>query len=155
MQITSSATFAATPDRVFAMLTDEGYLAELCRASDASDFETSVEGNHTRMSRQLPAPPEAARFTGPTLTVVEEIAWGEAGPDGSRTGRLELTVPGQPVQLTGQTKIIPDGDRTRVDVAGDLKVKIPLVGGKLEKAAAPAVLEGIKLQQDVGNRWLA
>ncbi|TDT33734.1 DUF2505 domain-containing protein [Naumannella halotolerans] len=155
MQITSSATFSASADAVFAMLTDEAYLTEVCRASDATDYSVSSDGTTTRTSRTLAAPKEAARFTGPTLVVTEQIVWGSAAADGSRNGQLTLGVQGQPVTMNGTTTIHPSGQTTTVDVDGELKVNIPLLGGKLEKAAAPAILEGIKLQQEVGNRWLA
>jgi hypothetical protein len=42
-----------------------------------------------------------------------------------------------------------------VDITGELKVAIPLLGRKLEESAAPAVTDGYKTQQEVGDRWLA
>ena len=42
-----------------------------------------------------------------------------------------------------------------MDVSGELKVAIPLLGRKLEESAAPAVMAGYRTQQEVGDRWLA
>jgi hypothetical protein len=36
-----------------------------------------------------------------------------------------------------------------------VKVAIPLLGRKLEQAAAPAVTAGYETQQEVGDKWLA
>jgi hypothetical protein len=42
-----------------------------------------------------------------------------------------------------------------LDIVGELKVAIPLLGRKLEEATAPAVISGYHTQQEVGDRWLA
>jgi hypothetical protein len=42
-----------------------------------------------------------------------------------------------------------------LELTGDLKVSIPLLGKKLEQSAAPAVLAGFDVQQKVGSDWLA
>jgi hypothetical protein len=41
----------------------------------------------------------------------------------------------------------------RVD--GKLKASIPLLGGKVEKSAAPAVIDGIHQEGRTGRAWLA
>ena len=94
MDISTRAEFAAPVETVFAMMTDQTFLEEVCRASQAINYEATVSGSITRTSRRLPSPEAAARFTGPELTVVEEIDWGGPESDGSRVGRLELTIPG-------------------------------------------------------------
>jgi hypothetical protein len=42
-----------------------------------------------------------------------------------------------------------------IDIVGELKVAIPLLGRKLEEATAPAIIAGYQTQQEVGDRWLA
>lgn len=156
MDISSRAEFAAGVETIFAMMTDEAYLADVCKASRAINYEATLNGTTTRTARRLPSPEAAARFTGPEVTVVEEIDWaGGAEADGSRTGQLELTIPGQPVSMRGQLRLSAGGPGTVAEWTGDLKVAIPLLGKKLEQASAPAVLAGFKVQQQVGNDWLA
>ena len=77
-----------------------------------------------------------------------------AGADGARTGALTMTVLGQPVRLMGRLQLGPGGRGTTVDLTGELKVAIPLLGRKLEESSAPAVLAGFRTQQRVGDRWL-
>jgi hypothetical protein len=155
MDISSRVEFAAPVETVYAMMTDQSYLEEVCRASQALNYEATVSGSVTRTSRRLRAPESAARFTGPELTVVEEVVWGPATADGSRTGRQELTIPGQPVTMRGTIKLFSGGPGTVAELTGELKVAIPLLGKKLEQSSAPAVLAGFRTQQKVGNDWLA
>ncbi|GAA2108324.1 hypothetical protein GCM10009841_28710 [Microlunatus panaciterrae] len=155
MDISSRADFSADPVTTFAMLTDEKFLAQVCEASGATDYEVSATGDSTHSSKTLPAPDTAAKFTGPTLTVVEDTVWGPAGPDGARTGQLTMTVPGQPVSMKGTVQLSAAGSGSVLQLTGDLKVAIPLLGKKLEQSAAPAVMSGFKTQQQVGETWLA
>lgn len=155
MDIDTRAEFAATPEAVFTMLTDKAYLEEVCVASHASRYDVAVNGQTTKVSRHLPAPESAARFTGPEIQVVEEISWGPAAADGSRTGTIDLTVPGQPMQLRGSVNLYAHGTGTIAQLSGELKVTIPLLGKKMEQNAAPAILEGFRVQETVGKDWLA
>jgi hypothetical protein len=154
MDISTGLDFAAAPQDVYTMMTDQAYLEEVCVASESTSHDASVNGSSTRTSRTLPSPESAARFTGPHLTVIEEVQWGDAGTDGARTGALTMTVLGQPVRFNGRLRLAPGGRGTTVDLTGELKVAIPLLGRKLEESAAPAVLAGFRTQQRVGDRWL-
>ncbi len=155
MDISTGLDFAAEPNQVYAMMTDQVYLEEVCVASESLSYDASVNGSTTRTSRTLASPESAARFTGPQLTVVEEVEWSETGADGTRTGALTMTVLGQPVRLNGRLLLQPGGRGTTVNLTGELKVAIPLLGRKMEENAAPAVLAGFRTQQRVGDRWLA
>jgi hypothetical protein len=155
MDISNHLDFAAPPAEVYAMMTDQRYLEEVCVASDSISYHVSAAGSTTQTSRTLPAPESAARFTGPQLTVNDEIVWGDLSSDGSRSGTVTMTVLGQPVTFRGGIRLSPGGRGSVVDVRGDLKVAIPLLGRKLEEAAAPAVMAGYRTQQEVGDRWLA
>ena len=155
MDITTRLEFAATPPEVYAMLTDARYLDEVCRATESSNHDVEVAGSTTRTTRSFPAPDAVARFVGGTLTVTEETVWGNAAADGARSGDLQMTVQGQPVTLKGRLALTPTGPGTVVELSGNLKVAIPLLGKKLEQSSAPAVLAGFQKQQEVGTRWLA
>lgn len=155
MDISSHLDFAAPPAEVYAMMTDQRYLEEVCEASDSISYNVTTAGSTTQTSRTMPAPESAARFTGPRLTVNDEIVWGELAPDGSRSGTVTMTVLGQPVTFKGGIRLSLGGRGSVVDVRGDLKVAIPLLGRKLEEAAAPAVMAAYRTQQEVGDRWLA
>lgn len=155
MQLTAQQDFAAQPSQVAAMLTDPAFLEKVCLASEAEKHSVSVDGTHTTVSRTLAAPSSITKFTGSTITIVEDVVWSAAAADGSRTGKLVLNVPGLPVEMVGTARLHVGGQGTRVDYTAELSVNIPFVGKKLEQSAAPAVMEGIGLQQRVGNDWVA
>ncbi len=155
MQISSRAEFPADPTAVFGMLTTQGFLEDVAKASGATDHRCSVQGTTTVSERSLPSPEMAKKFVGSTITVHEEVTWGDAAADGSRSGQVRLTVPGQPFLLNGTVTLKPGGAGSVVDLNGDLKVSIPLLGKKLEEASAPAILEGFKVQENVGRDWLS
>lgn len=155
MQISATATFAADPARVYAMQTDRAFLEEVCRAGGAVTYEVEVDGNRTRMSRSMPSPDVARMVVGDTITVVETYVWGEASADGSRTAQLHVDVPGTPGQMNGTALLTPTAGGSQIHVTGDLVVKIPLLGRKLEQAAAPALTAGVEVQERVAREHLA
>lgn len=155
MDIKAHVDFDADPQATFEMLTTKEFLEEVCRRSEASSHTVVVDGNTTRTTRELPAPEMAQKITGATLTIEEEVVWSEAADDGSRTGDITVKVSGQPAKMSGTSKLAPGGPGTVVDVTGDFKVNVPLVGKKIEKMAAPMLVEGIELQGVVGRKWLA
>ena len=155
MDIKSRVEFAAGVEDVFAMMTDRAYLEEVCRATQARSFQAEVTGTTTRTTRRLRAPDAAAKFTGPEITVQEETAWGPADASGHRTGRVTMSVPGQPVTMRGAIELAANAAGTIAELTGHLKVAIPILGKKLEQSAAPAILASFRTQQKVGNAWLA
>jgi len=66
MDISSHLDFAAQPADVYAMMTDQKYLEEVCVASGSLSYHVSAEGPTTKTSRTLPAPDSAARFADPS-----------------------------------------------------------------------------------------
>jgi hypothetical protein len=155
MQLTAQQDFAASPSQVVAMLTDSAFLEKVCVASEAQKYAVTVDGMHTTVSRTLPSPSAVAKFTGSTITIVEDLVWSYEAADGSRKATFTLAVPGLPVEMNGTARMYAGGRGTKVDYSGDLTVNLPFVGKKLEQSAAPAVLDGIGLQQRVGDDWLS
>src|ERR1700712_3805751 len=134
MDITTRIEFAAAPQDVYAMMTDQAYLVEVCEATESRSYEATVSGSTTNTTRTFPAPDAVARFTGGELTVTEQTVWAGDGPDGQRTGELTMTVKGQPVSMRGHVTLAAGGPGTIVQLTGDLKVSIPLLGKKLEQS---------------------
>lgn len=154
MEIRTSLDFPADPQTVFAMLIEPGFLEEVAAEAGARRIRVSVDGTRTTSQRVLDAPAHAEKFTGPDLTIVEERVWGPVRPDGGRRATLTLTIPDQPITMTGTVDLLPGGAGTVVAVNGDLVIKIPLLGKKLESMAAPAIHDGIRAEERVGRRRL-
>ncbi len=155
MDIHADNDFAAAPERVFAMLTDPDFLERVCQATEPLEYEVYVEGLKAGTRRVMRSPSAVTTLTGPTLTVRDEIVWHESTSSGDRSGAATIKVEGLPVALHGTVRLTPGGRGTVLGYRGVLKVGIPLVGPRLEAQAAPALLEALNVQQQVGDTWLA
>ncbi|MER7071465.1 DUF2505 domain-containing protein [Terrabacter sp. NPDC000476] len=162
MKISETITYAAAPDAVYAMLTDPEFQGRKCVEAGALHHEAAVtpvaEGARVVTKRDLPAdglPDFARSVIGSTLTITETYEWGGPTADGSRDGTMTVEVSGAPVAMRGVIRIVATGAGTQVAVDGDLKASIPLFGGKVEKAATPAVVSSIRSERRTGTAWLA
>lgn len=155
MEIKSHQTYNASPDQVFAMMTDEAYLTAVCDRFGATEKTITVEGNKTTVTMGVPAPAQVQKFVSGTMKLRQVVTWGEPQPDGTRQGTLQMSVEKMPVDVAGTAVLHPAGSATQVDYDADMNVKIPLVGKKLEKEAAPYVQKALDAQQQVGEKYLS
>ncbi|MCG7442991.1 MULTISPECIES: DUF2505 domain-containing protein [Dermabacter] len=99
--------------------------------------------NHEKFRRFLPEHLEA--------TIVHE--W-DAPSGGARTGRLRATVASLPVNLSADFTLEGNGEHSRMKIEAQLSVKIPLVGGAVEKAGAEAAGEIFRTEESFANEVL-
>ena len=57
--------------------------------------------------------------------------------------------------MRGTVHLEPVQQGTNLNISGDLKAHIPLIGGRIEKAAAPAFIKALRSEHETGRRWLA
>lgn len=163
MDLHRETTYAADPAAVFAMLTNEGFIRYRAKAAHAVRYDVTVEprgaGARTTTRQSLPAdvPDFVRRLVGEHIELDEVIDWGPPGPDNSRSGELRLTVTNAPVAMRGTIQLVPEsgGSATRQIVDAELKASVPLIGRKIEEAAAPAVVAGLDGMEEIGRSWLA
>ena len=155
MQLQARNDFAADPDATHAMLTDPAFLAEVCVASGDVSHRVDAVPGRSAVERRMQTPSAVRSFLGDTLTLLQHVTWNDPAPDGSRTGRLVLTVSGMPARADAAIDMRSGGRGTLVDFAGEFVISVPLLGRKLEGQAAPALLAGFGVQQQVGDAWLA
>jgi Protein of unknown function (DUF2505). len=154
MLIHATNDFAADVPTVFAMLLDPVFLRAACLAAEPLDHSVQVDGLHTASTRVMPTPSVAARFTGPTMSVTDEIVW-VPGDGPTRSGTARISVDGLPAELLGSVNLAPGGRGSVLTYEGNLEVKVPVLGPSLAKQAAPVLLEALALQQQVGDQYLA
>ena len=154
MHVAAGNDFAADPKTVYSMLTDPDFQAEVASRIRAVSHAASVSGDRTENVRVVPTPEAAARFTGPTLEIVEVIDWQPAAADGSRTGALDVSITGNPVTWLGTATLAPGGRGSVLTYDGEFRVRIPIVGKMLEEQAAEALEAIIRVQQKVGDERL-
>ena len=75
--------------------------------------------------------------------------------DGSRTVSTEVKVNGVPVSAQATQHLIPEGDKTRLDVNGEVSCSIPLVGKKIAASAEPQVGRVLKVLGTSAEKWTA
>lgn len=153
--------FRADPEAVFAMLTSEEFLRRRAQASHALSADVSVGTTpagavRSELRQTLPAevPDFVRKLTGPTIDLTEEIVWDDPAADRSRTGTITMQVQGAPVHLHGTVTLSLTSSGTEQVVRAELKAAVPMIGGKIERAAEPAVIAGIDVLEDLGRDWL-
>lgn len=147
-----SHRYAADVESVYALMSDPAFIKRKYAALGATD--TSVEHEdrdgaahnviHRKVTIDLPG--FARKVMQPTNTLVQVDDWAPADAAGTRVCRYTVEVQGVPSRITGTLTLSADGDGgTRQDVDADVKVSIPLLGGRLEKFAVDS---GVKLLEE-------
>jgi hypothetical protein len=101
------------------------------------DSDQRADGPKLVSRRKLTVdlPGFAKRVMQPTNAVVQTDQWAPADDAGRRVCRYSVEVQGVPSRIDGTVTLTPDGGGARQDVQAEVKVSIPLLGGKLEKFA--------------------
>jgi uncharacterized protein YndB with AHSA1/START domain len=149
--------YDASPADVFRMLTDQAFRERVCEAVQAPSYTVDVvaSGDATTVSiaqtqRVRKVPSFAAKLVGDAIEVKQRERWTSA-----TAAEVETTIPGKPGHLKGTIALEPVGEGTRQVVSGELKVSVPLVGGKLEGVIADLLKLAMRTEETEGRAWLA
>ena len=153
MKVHYDKNVPADPAGLFGMLTNEEFLRGYA-ATGAVEFDVNIHRGDgvttTRVSRTLPTakmPSIARRFVGPTIDLVEIVTWSMVSEQTWHgDAAADIAVSGRDARFRGRTAIEPAGPGTRYSLAGDVVIKVPLVGGAVEKLAADALLKAVNAQ---------
>lgn len=149
-------------ETVFAAMTDRAFIEEKYAAIGHTGLQilenepTDDGGHRTVTERQAEAqgiPDIAKKVFGSKQTIKQTEVWGPAAADGSRTSTWTVETKGAPASLKGGSTIKPDGDGSLLTIDGELKVSVPLIGGKIEGSLRPVLEEQIKAEMDFGVEW--
>lgn len=156
MRFTKSIELPGPIVEVREMLLDADFREEVARRAGAVEVEVTVDrdGERTvaRIETRQPTtgmPAIATKFLGDQLAVRQEERW--HSPDG---GDLEITIPGQPGRVDGTVRLAERAGVTVQTVEADIAVRIPLIGGKVEKLIGSVVGQVLQLQAQVGAERL-
>jgi hypothetical protein len=153
MDITARNEYPCDVATAFAMLNDPAFLERVAEASAPLRYEVRVSDGHTWTQRTMASGPPVEKFTGPEVSIVDQIVWDEPG-DGECAGEAWVELAGLPLSLHGHVRLFAEGARSVLEYTGELKVGIPVLGKKLEGVAAPLLLRGLDYQQAVADEWL-
>lgn len=157
MRFEHTLRYDASPDEVFAMLGEAVFRERVCEAQHVTECTTTVDGVDGTMSvmvdQKRPSegiPSFAKKFVGDTIHIKQREEWSTP-----TDAALDVTIPGKPAHMKGTITLRPDGDGTVETVSGDLKVGLPLVGGKIEVLVAELFEHALQAEHRVGTAWLA
>ncbi len=163
MRLSRREELDGTPEEAYAVLTDPTFQEVKCEATTVGgqhsvDINEGAVGTRVRTERELPSDglPDVARsFVGESLVVVETHDWSAPGPDGSRQSVVDLHVKGAPLTLKGTLRLEPHGSGTLELLDAELKANVPLIGGKIERAAAGPIDTAIDIETRLLREHLA
>src|SRR5688572_16181275 len=107
-----SASYDATPEEVFAMITDATFQEQVLERISPQSYDVAVRdtGDDTVVrvwweTRSVDVPAVAKRFVHRPLVVTQTKIWHPAGLDGARDGEVEGEIADAPITLSGRTRI--------------------------------------------------
>ncbi len=147
--------YSAPLEKVLSMLFDPGFREAVCDAQHALSRSVVVEGSAESGKVSIDyeqdtsrAPSFVTRIIGEKMSVQQREQW-----SGSRAS-VELALPGKPGEMRGTMRLAEAGGVTTQEVSFDIAVRVPLVGGKIERLIEEILLKGLERENLVGREWL-
>lgn len=159
-RIEHHTTSPHSAEAVFGAMVDETYLRDRLAEIGGDNAEllayTSTPDQTTYQLKQgVPAehlPSLAKSVLGGDLVIQRAETWTAAG----HTGTVEVTISGVPGRLNGTFTLTPNGGAgSKLTLQGQVKVSIPLMGGKLEGMIAEQVIVLLNKESEFTAEWLA
>jgi hypothetical protein len=117
----------------------------------------SIEVLATQMLHRDRLPGIVTQFHNGDLHIKRHERW-TAVTDGEAKGTIAGTMTGAPVTLSGTGLLIPSPDGTggtQLKFQATVEVRIPLVGGKIEKLIGKQLMEMLIDRQDFTDVWIS
>jgi hypothetical protein len=156
-RLTHELTYDAPMAEVAEMLADPSFREEVCEfqrvkramvSIDADDNGMEVTIDQVQAAQGIPS--FAKKFVGDEINIVQQETW-ESPTD----GKITVTIPGKPGEMTGTAPLAETGGVTTETVEMTVKVNIPLVGGRIEGLIADLLLKALKAENKVGRDYLS
>lgn len=156
MDLDYTHAYAAKPENVIALLRNEDFIADVATHAGATQHQVDITGEATFLTMTLPVPASVAKFVGSSLTMKQTFRFDPPAADGSIRGTVDVDVAGMPVEVKANAFMQPVGEAsTTGSYTGYLKVKIPLVGRKVEAQIEPYIREAFAGLERRAADWLS
>jgi len=146
----------ATIQQVHEMLANKSFREKVCDAQGVLRHSVKIDANPDGMTVEIDQvqaaqgiPGFAKKFAGETTRAVQTEEWNS--PAG---GTISIATPGKPTSIRGTLTLTESEGRTTETMEAEIKVKVPLIGGKLESVMADLVASGMDKEQTAGAAWL-
>jgi hypothetical protein len=151
------ASFPAPVDTVYSILVDEAFLAARLRdiggkGAALLNHITTDDGAAYKLRQGVDAnrlPSAVKSILNGDLIVEREEQW--RGHESS--GRA--TISGVPAEIRSRGRLTRQGESAELLVSAEVKVSIPLIGGKIEKIVAEQVTRLLAAEAEYAEKWLA
>ena len=156
MRFSHELSYDAPPEEVYAMLADPSFRERVSLAREVVSFDvtlTPTGSGFTLVNDQIQPtaglPSFAKKFAGETTKAIQREEWSSHD-----SGTLTIETPGKPTSITGTITLTGSAAGTVERVDLEIKVKVPLIGAKLESLMADQVRDGMDVEHQVGQAWL-
>jgi hypothetical protein len=155
-RLTYDLTYDAQLTEVGEMLMDPAFREQVCDAIGATRNTVTVgpDGGGMKVVLDMVQPAQgipgfAKKFVGDEIQLVQTEQWSDM-----ETGRVEVLIPGKPGQMSGTMTLRESGGTTTETVEMEVRVGIPLVGGKIESLIADLLRKALRVENAVGRHYL-
>lgn len=142
---------------VAAMLCDPAFREEVCVSLRATSHDVKVDtgagGTTVRIEMTQPTdrvPSFARKFVGDGAHIVQTETWRT-----TTEAEVVVTIPGKPGEMAGTARLVEVDGVTTETVDLQIKVRIPLVAGKIEDLIAKLLGSALRAEERTGQTWLA
>ena len=158
-RLSHDLTYDASLEAVTAMLADPAFREEVCVAQGAVRHSVDIEGDATAgdlvvaIDQILAAdgiPSFAKKFVGDEINIVQRESWSSPG-----AADITVVIPGKPGDITGTATVRETDGTVTETITLDIKVNIPLVGGKIEGLVSDLLLKALKAENRTGRDYLS
>jgi hypothetical protein len=157
-RIVQDLTYDAPLADVAAMLADQKFREEVCVAIQSTRYAVTVDGvqgdpMEVRIEYSQPTdrvPSFARKFVGAETDIVQSETW--TSPE---RADIHVAIPGKPGEMVGTAVLSEKDGVTTETVTLDIKVKIPLVAGKIEALIGKILGSALRAENRAGIAWLS
>lgn len=154
MQLTYRHSYPGTPEEVVALMRNEEFISDVAQHAGATSHSVHITDEATTVDMTLSVPGEVAKFVGGSVHVSQTFRWRAPEADGTRRGTVDVAVKGLPVAVDAVGILRPLTDGTEGIYEGDLNVRIPLVGRKVEQQIRPFIDDAFSGIERRAQDWL-
>ena len=162
MSIRETTTISASPQKVVEAYASEGFARHVSQKAKVQFESLTVEGDPAgpftvttvRTVGGDRIPDVARKFVKNGVRLTQKDVYAAPAQDGSRSVETSVEVSGIPVSATAAQQLRAEGERTVVDLTGEVTASIPLVGKKISAAVEPYIGKALGLQAREVEAWI-
>jgi hypothetical protein len=156
-RVLTELTYDAPAKEVHAMLTTAAFREEVCERmqvlrADAEVVEVA-DGTQVTIDQVQPAaglPSFATKLVGDEIRIVQRETW-----TSPTHADVEVTIPGKPGEMSGTVELVETDGTTVETVDLEVRVRLPLVGGKIEDLVAQMLTKALRTENETGRDYLS